>query len=864
MRARTERKFVLTGILHILTLCGFAVAQPLFDLFSRQAEFFVARQADPAEIVIFSVLLTLLVPLPLLMAYLIASLLGYRPGRILLLAVLAGLFAVVSLIAFNQNFQFGAPVTLLLSLLCGLAFAVVYHKFSAMRQLLTIASVSVIAFPLIFFMSGNIRSLVASPEPVELPMTPPNSRYGEPNDNSPPIVFVIFDEWPLTSIMDSAQGIDAQRYPNIAALAATSSWYRNATTVVPVTNYAVPGILAGRYPEKQALPVADHYPQTLFTLLRDSHSPHVFESVTRLCPSDWCVHSSSDNYVEKLKSLVTDVAITYLHMVTPLQYAHYIPAMGHQWGGFSEGERGGPNNALDIARQYKVLEKQVQDAIKDSFDDDRMAVFEKFIAGIQPWNEGRPPFHYMHTLFPHSPWIYYSSGRRYTDDPSKGIFGLDTKQVYWQKNQALADRGYQRHLLHVGLLDKMIGKLIDRLKAVSLFDQALIVMTADHGASFIAGDGYRKLTDTNYQDVLPVPLFIKMPGQKTAAIDDSNVQIIDILPTLAERLQRELVEPIDGVAIGSIEMANRKGKRMYDFYSRWENNPVEIDDQFSQRTITLNRKIGLFGQGEESGLYHYGRHRAVLGKAAAFFSIEPMQAEIVVDQEPFFSNVDLSGEFLPGLISGRVEGEFAQSIESLVFALNGTLQAGAELFEDATGRRAFITVLPEYAFREGHNTLAAYAVSTAAGAGEVALLRPSNQLDVKYHIVGADDGNYRIAGSDGSTLPIVPGAISGYVDRVEAEGRSTRFSGWAADLKGKQVASALMVFVNGQGVYRVAHNGQYRPDSEKYHNLPTAGYSFNIPSAVLEGDNKLQVKVLGVSTDGRASELAYHDWYEWR
>ena len=53
---------------------------------------------------------------------------------------------------------------------------------------------------------------------------------------------VIFDELPLTSLMDEKRQIDPVRYPNFAALADDGYWFRNATTVTDYTVQAVPAI----------------------------------------------------------------------------------------------------------------------------------------------------------------------------------------------------------------------------------------------------------------------------------------------------------------------------------------------------------------------------------------------------------------------------------------------------------------------------------------------------------------------------------------------------------------------------------------------------------------------------------------------
>ena len=63
-------------------------------------------------------------------------------------------------------------------------------------------------------------------------------------------------------------------------------------------------------------------------------------------------------------------------------------------------------------------------------------------------------------------------------------------------------------------LDRLIGRLVEHLKQVGLYDDTLIVITADHGVSFRAGDLRREVTPTNHADILSIPLVIKVPHQR--------------------------------------------------------------------------------------------------------------------------------------------------------------------------------------------------------------------------------------------------------------------------------------------------------------------------------------------------------------
>ena len=69
-----------------------------------------------------------------------------------------------------------------------------------------------------------------------------------------PVIVVIFDEFPTSSLLTRERQVDPARYPNFAALASTTTWYRNATTVHDYTFWAVPAILDGRRPTVEELP----------------------------------------------------------------------------------------------------------------------------------------------------------------------------------------------------------------------------------------------------------------------------------------------------------------------------------------------------------------------------------------------------------------------------------------------------------------------------------------------------------------------------------------------------------------------------------------------------------------------------------
>ena len=155
-------------------------------------------------------------------------------------------------------------------------------------------------------------------------------------------------------------------------------------------------------------------------------------------------------------------------------------------------------------------------------------------------------------MLPHSPWTYLPSGTRYDVRPAPG-WGSDE---VWTSNQAAVDQYWQRHLLQLGYADRVLGRLLDRLHASGLYDRAVLVVTADHGVSFRAGQKRRPLSPANRQDIAYVPLFVKTPGQRTGRTV-SQARANDRHPPHARRRDRASGSRGTSTAIRSSAAAGR-------------------------------------------------------------------------------------------------------------------------------------------------------------------------------------------------------------------------------------------------------------------------------------------------------------------
>jgi arylsulfatase A-like enzyme len=82
--------------------------------------------------------------------------------------------------------------------------------------------------------------------------------------------------------------------------------------------------------------------------------------------------------------------------------------------------------------------------------------------------------------------------------------------------------------------DEQLGLLLDGLRERELFDDALVVVTADHGEAFAErGDPWIGHSRTLFQELIRVPLVVKWPGQGEAAVVDTPVGLARLHATVA-------------------------------------------------------------------------------------------------------------------------------------------------------------------------------------------------------------------------------------------------------------------------------------------------------------------------------------------
>lgn len=122
----------------------------------------------------------------------------------------------------------------------------------------------------------------------------------------------------------------------------------------------------------------------------------------------------------------------------------------------------------------------------------------------------KPYFLYVHYMDPHWPYTVHPEGYREGTPETFSVRAYDSE---------------------IGFVDQKIRELFDLLR---LRDEAVVVVTADHGEEFQdhGGEGHRFQL---YQELIHVPLLIRFPRDRyTPRRIPYPVSLVDLLPTLRE------------------------------------------------------------------------------------------------------------------------------------------------------------------------------------------------------------------------------------------------------------------------------------------------------------------------------------------
>jgi hypothetical protein len=534
-------------------LSSVAVAQPIVDTVGSNPELLSATNNTGNTAWVFIIGLLLLPPLVTFAVVSLAGLVSDNLQRILHYCAFGGFLALLALVvmrAMDLDNTF-AVLALAVALAAGVTY--LFHRFEAIQQIPRLLAFLAPALLGLFALSASGSALRAS--------NPDAVIAGGPR-STPPILFIVLDEFPLWPLLDDNGDIDSERLPGFGALSEDSTLYRNTVAPSNSTQAAVPSVMTGLNPGAELLPpFASAYPNSVFTLLGDAYAVSAYESTAALCTPEICVSDGSSILPAStgdIKALIRDSAVIYGHKVLPQTFRSRIPRIDLAWGNFAQ---------VEAEFEASQSAPEVTEAPAGEPEPDRWA---KFIEEHQggPGRQAQillslvdssaastePSLTFFHGLLPHRPWVLTPEGQTYKSYE----FNREGELLGPEVDEA-RDR-YQRFLMQLGYLDSVVGEAVKRLKDAGKWEETMVILVSDHGVHLATDESMRRVnieSTDSVHDIYRVPMFLKLPGQTEGRIDDCNAMAVDLLPTIIAVTESDPGWEYDGVDLAECSDAPR-------------------------------------------------------------------------------------------------------------------------------------------------------------------------------------------------------------------------------------------------------------------------------------------------------------------
>ncbi len=270
---------------------------------------------------------------------------------------------------------------------------------------------------------------------------------------------------------------------------------------------------------------------------------HAFAQATWTRPSAAVLLSSTYPSVNGVLGLDTVLPKSLPWLPAGLQERGFktvaVSAIGNMSVPFGFGR--GFDSFIELYREEKVIRKRkIIDIEKAGWDKrhfgggvDGVPIptsedINEFIFPLLENHQGGNLFIFAWSMDTHDPYFHRDPGLARFCPPGELVSYREVKSI-----QA-GSRMDRLKLLYEDMIyynDHHLGRLLDRLKKLNLFDETFFILTSDHGEAF-GEHGFNSHGREPYEEQVHVPLIMKFPGVRGGACVDNLVQHIDIAPTI--------------------------------------------------------------------------------------------------------------------------------------------------------------------------------------------------------------------------------------------------------------------------------------------------------------------------------------------
>jgi arylsulfatase A-like enzyme len=224
---------------------------------------------------------------------------------------------------------------------------------------------------------------------------------------------------------------------------------------------------------------------------------------------------------------------------TTITLAERFQSSGYNTGTFVA--NGNASNTFGMTQGFNEVAEVFRDPNYTGWGSD---ISNRFFQWLDKSKEDRPFFAYLHYREPHAPFNPPEKFKnRFTDPNYTGYrdasYEMRRKINMGEVQATKADRDYIIATYDENLRygDYEVGRVINKLKQNNMYENTVIIVTADHGEAFWE-HGFQGHNSQMYEESIHIPLVIKFAGKSVKAKRvPQPVRTIDIYPTLVDLLQ---------------------------------------------------------------------------------------------------------------------------------------------------------------------------------------------------------------------------------------------------------------------------------------------------------------------------------------
>ena len=152
----------------------------------------------------------------------------------------------------------------------------------------------------------------------------------------------------------------------------------------------------------------------------------------------------------------------------------------------------------------------------------------------------------------------------------------------------------------IAFVDDQVGRLFEGLRDAGIYDETMIVITADHGEGFME-HGFLAHTNTPYQELIHIPMLVKLPGGEGAGQRrDENVALVDLAPTIEDFVGVDLELERDGKSL--LPVLRNEGPLERDYiYSELSNRMAVRKGKWKLFYLEPKRRNWLYDLSQDPG-----------------------------------------------------------------------------------------------------------------------------------------------------------------------------------------------------------------------------------------------------------------------